>query len=86
MIAAKKPLNVWDQPIWDHMGDQYTVPASSVPYWSPECGEKVVNKEDLEFTLDKFISNLKNYTPREYVNRELSPQKSVQILLDHYED
>lgn len=86
MMAANKPLYVWDQPVWDHMGDQYTVPASSVPYWSPECGEKVVNKEDLEFTLDNFISNLKNYTPREYVNRELSPQKSVQILLDHYEN
>jgi hypothetical protein len=84
MMSVNKPLFVWDQPVWDHMGEQYTVPASSVPYWSSECGEKVVNKEDLELTLDAFILNFKNYCPRDYVNRELSPQKSVQILLNHY--
>ena len=84
MMAANKPLFVWDQIIWDHMGEQYAVPASSVPYWSSECGEKVTDKNNLELSLDNFIINLKNYTPRDYVNRELSPQKSVQILLDHY--
>lgn len=84
MMAANKPLFVWDQVIWDHMGEEYESPASSVPYWSHECGEKVISKDNLELSLDNFISNLKNYTPRDYVNRELSPKKSVQILLDHY--
>lgn len=84
MMAANKPLFVWDQLLWDHMGDQYIVSASSVPYWSSECGEKVIIKSDLEESLDNFISNIKNYIPKDYVNRELSPKKSVQILLDHY--
>lgn len=86
MMAANKPLFVWDQTFWDHMGEQYLCAASSVPYWSSECGEKVTSKDDLETSLNTFISNFKNYTPRDYVNRELSPQKSVEILLDHYEN
>ena len=84
MMAVNKPLFVWDQPIWDHMGEQYTVSASSVPYWSSECGEKVIDISQLESGFNKFIDNLKNYTPKDYVNRELSPQKSIQILTDYY--
>lgn len=84
MMAANKPLFVWDMPIWNHMGNDYIIPASSVPYWSSECGEKIVNSEDIEEKLEIFISNLENYSPKDYVNRELSPQKSVQILTDYY--
>ena len=84
MMAANKPLFVWDQLIWDHMGEQYIFPASSVPYWSSECGEKVDNIDQLDYKFDQFIDNIKNYSPKDYVNRELSPQKSIQILTDYY--
>jgi hypothetical protein len=84
MMASNRPLFVWDQTVWNHMGDQYAVPASSVPYWSSECGEKVIEFSKLEITFDKFIDNLKNYSPKDYVNRELSPQKSIKILTDYY--
>jgi len=84
MMAANKPLFVWDYPKWDYMGPQYQVPASSVPYWSDECGEKFDDPALIEETFDKFCTNYDNYCPADFVNRELSPQKSVQILLDHY--
>jgi hypothetical protein len=84
MMAANKPLFVWDYPNWNYMGEQYEVPASSVPYWSEECGERVFNREDVLPMFEKFCSNHGNYCPADYVNRELSPQKSIQILLDHY--
>lgn len=85
MMAANKPLFVLDQPIWDHMGEEYSVPASSVPYWSDECGVKITRPEEIEDAFDLFYSNLDNYTPKDFVERELSPQKTVQILLDYYE-
>lgn len=84
MMAANKPLFVWDYPTWNYMGEQYEVSASSVPYWSEECGERVFNREDVLPMFEKFCSNHGNYCPADYVNRELSPQKSIQILLDHY--
>jgi hypothetical protein len=84
MMAANKPLFVLDQPVWDHMGQEYAVSATSVPYWSNECGEKITRPEEIEDVFGRFYSNLDNYTPKDFVDRELSPQKTVQILLDHY--
>jgi hypothetical protein len=85
MMAANKPIFVWDQTIWDHMGSEYTVPATSVPYWSEECGIIITSQNELENSFDIFYSNLSNYSPRDFVERELSAQKTVQILLEHYE-
>jgi hypothetical protein len=85
MMAVNKPIFVWDQVIWDHMGSEYSVPATSVPYWSDECGYKISSIDELESGFDYFYSNLSNYSPQDYIERELSPQKTVQILLDHYE-
>lgn len=85
MMAVNKPIFVWDQTIWDHMGSEYSVPATSVPYWSDECGHKINSIDELESGFDHFYSSLSNYSPQDYVQRELSPQKTVQILLDHYE-
>ena len=84
MMASGKPLFVWDTPVWDHMGQEYAVPASSVPYWSQECGERVVEKEHLDLSLDNFLGRITTYNPRAYVDRELSPQVTVKILTDHF--
>ena len=84
MMAAGKPLFVWDTPIWDHMGQEYAVPASSVPYWSYECGEKTAEKDALDLSLDHFLDKLLTYTPKDYVNRELSPEATVKIITDHF--
>ncbi len=84
MMAANKPLFVWDQPIWDHMGEQYKIAATSVPYWDPMCGEKVVERDSVEFYLDVFLQARNCYNPAKYVSKELSPQKTVKIIMDQY--
>ncbi len=84
MMALNKPLFVWDQPVWDHMGQEYAVRASSVPYWDPICGEKVADKEKLDFYLDVFLQALDCYTPAKYVNKVLSPKATVKILTNHF--
>mgnify|MGYP001156751097 FL=1 len=84
MMMAHKPLFVWDTPVWDHMGQEYAVPASSVPYWDSMCGEKVSNKNEIESHLDTFLGKLYSYTPAKYVNKTLSPKATVKILTDHF--
>ena len=49
MMAVGKPLLVWDVKEWDYMGDEYKIPASSVPYWSDDCGEKFYYEDEFEF-------------------------------------
>jgi hypothetical protein len=86
MMACGKPLFVWDQTIWDHMGPEYSVCASSVPYWSCECGELVSKKELLESSFDTFISHLNDYDPISFYEKTLTPQKSLEILNGIYEN
>jgi len=85
MMSVNKPLFVCDKTVWDHMGEDYSVPASSIPYWSPECGEYVESCDDIIGKFDKFYSNLDSYSPIDFIQKELSPQKTVQVLLDYYE-
>jgi hypothetical protein len=84
MMSVNKPLFVWDQPIWDHQGDQYAVPATSVPYWSEKCGKKFTDFNNIETYFEEFSDNFDNYSPSEFVDEKLSPQKSVNIVLEHY--
>ena len=55
MMAAGKPLFVWDQPVWDHMGEQYKIDATTVPYWDDMCGEKTTERSELSNLFDKFL-------------------------------
>ena len=84
MMAAGKPLFVWDQPVWDHMGEQYKIDATTVPYWDDMCGEKTTERSELSNLFDKFLSKRTSYTPAEYIDRELSPEKTIKTLLDLY--
>ena len=84
MMAVNKPLFVWDQTVWDHMGQEYAVPATSVPYWSDECGERITSFDQFEEQFAIFQGKLDDYTPKDFVDRELSPEATVKILLDYY--
>lgn len=84
MMSLNKPLFVWDQSIWDYMGNDYIHEATSIPYWSEECGEYIKTIDEFDDKFEKFQNNLDNYSPEKYVNRELSPKKSVEILLNHF--
>ena len=82
MMAVGKPLLVWDVKEWDYMGDEYKIPASSVPYWSDDCGEKFYNVDELEFTFDKFYDKMNGYNPKKLIDSELSYKVSVKKLLN----
>ena len=81
MMAYNKPLLVWNQTVWNHLGDDYIVEGTSIPYWSSECGETFVDYENFDKVFNLFLSKLDKYNPKKYVDRELSPQKSIDTLL-----
>jgi hypothetical protein len=48
---------------------------STVPYWSSECGELFYNFTELEKSFTKFINNIDNYKPRQFILDNLSMEK-----------
>ena len=82
MMAYNKPLLVWNQTVWNHLGDDYIVDGTSIQYWSSDCGEKFDNFEDFDKKFNLFIDNLDKYSPKKYVDENLSPQKSIETLLN----
>ncbi len=82
IMAIGTPLIVWDITTWEDQGPQWSVPATSVPYWSDDCGERFFKYEDLEETFQRFYSRIGEYNPRQYVVDNLSYKASVDKLLE----
>jgi hypothetical protein len=76
ILSAGVPCFCWDQTTWNGY------PATSVPYFSKQCG--VVSEELQEDTFDRFYFNLGYYKPRQYIveNHNLlgSSLKYLEIL------
>lgn len=63
ILSAGLPMFVVDQPEW-----RPGVPATSVPYFSEECG--LISDQDVDNSFDVFRASLHKYSPREYITRE----------------
>lgn len=84
IMATGTPLFVWDVTHWNDQGDQWKVPATSVPFWSNECGERVFDS-NFDETFDQFYSKLDEYNPRKYVEENLSYKQSVKTLMEIFD-
>jgi hypothetical protein len=58
--------------------------ATSVPYWSDECGIKITRQEELSDSIDKMMGNYMNYMPRDYIVRTLSDEVCMKQILDYF--
>ncbi len=87
-LASNVPILAWDNGFWlDPRRPQWEiepVPASSVPYWSAECGERFRTAAEFEEALDTFWAKLPRYQPRRYVERELSFARSADTYMRYY--
>ena len=80
IMARDVPMLVWDVTHWNDQGPEWSCPATSVPYWSDECGERFFSESEMEDTYQKFCGRI--YEPAVFVERELSLKASVNKLLD----
>jgi glycosyltransferase involved in cell wall biosynthesis len=87
-MACGVPILAWNQGRWLDPKrlkfDAAVVPASSVPYFAPQCGETFRSLEDFEPALERFQARLSSYAPREYVAQHLSLERSAETWLEHY--
>lgn len=64
--------------------EPYQLIATSLPYWSDECGMRIVEKEELSTTIDKMYKIYDTFTPRDYVLRTLSNEVCMKRILDYF--
>jgi hypothetical protein len=87
-MASNLPVLAWDNGYWldPRRGcfDPNPIPTSSVPYFSPECGERFAHISDFQDIFDTFWARLDTYQPRFYVQRELSFQGSAKLYMKYY--
>jgi hypothetical protein len=82
IMGTGTPMFVWDISNWDDQGPEWSVPATSIPYWSDQCGEKFYHESEMNKTFEKFYAKIGEYDPRNFVEDTLSYKVSVNRLLE----
>lgn len=75
-LSCNVPLLVWDViSMNQEVGIDYPdIQATAIPYWDNRCGEYFTHINQLGYTYNKFISNVNNYMPRQYILDNLSSE------------
>ena len=83
-LSCNVPLLVWNiVSMKQEYGSSYSnIPATTIPYWDERCGESFIDKNELFETFQKFINNLLNYKPREYILENLSIEVCNEKFID----
>jgi len=83
-LSCNVPLLVWNVTSMDQeYGSSYEkYKATTIPYWDNRCGESFYNIEEFEVTYNKFMENIDNYKPREFILENLSVEVCENKLID----
>ena len=94
-MSCDVPLLVVDcTTMYDEMVDGYTpiyqehhpkkLIATSVPYWSNECGIKITEQSEISSAIDTMMTTYRSFTPRQYIIKTLSNEVCMQRILDYF--
>jgi glycosyltransferase involved in cell wall biosynthesis len=87
-LASNVPVLAWDNGYWlDPLWERFSstmIAASSVPFFSPDCGERFSSLQEFYSALTRFLDRLPTYRPREYVMNHLSLQESAKTYAQLY--
>lgn len=83
-LSCNVPLLVWNV---TSMNQEYrsnydNIMATSIPYWDHRCGEYFYHAHELQTAFNRFIENLPNYKPRDYILENISIEKCEQKCID----
>lgn len=73
-LSCNVPLLVWNVKSMnqEYQSSYSNISATTIPYWDERCGEYFYDIEDLSNVFSKFITNLNDYKPREYILENLT--------------
>ena len=87
-LASNVPVLAWDNgywldPLWKKVSSMM-IPASTVPFFSAECGDRFVDFAGFEPALGRFLNRMPLFQPRRYVLENLSMRRSSEIYSKAY--
>jgi len=87
-LSCDVPLLVWNvTSLNQEYGSNYpNLPATTISYWDEKCGEYFTDINNLHNIFNKFIDNLQNYKPREYILENLSIEKCSEKFINIVND
>jgi hypothetical protein len=87
-LASNVPLLAWNNGFWsDPLWKRFSavkIPASSVPFFSEECGETFSDVSDFDQALSAFLNKLSSFKPRRYVAEKLTMKGSEEKYIAQY--
>lgn len=83
-LSCNVPLIVWNVKSMnqEYQSSYSDITATTIPYWDERCGEYFYNLNELGDVFSKFILNLNNYKPREFILENVSIEKCEKIFAD----
>lgn len=83
-LSCNVPLLVWNVTSMnqEYMSCYSNLSATTTSYWDNKCGELFYNINEFEVTYNKFIENLNNYKPREFILDNLSIEVCENKLIE----
>src|SRR5947209_9848365 len=88
-MASGVPILAWDPGTWvdpqAKKHDAAPIPATSVPDFGAECGERFGDAGEFAEVFGRFWERLRTYRPRDFVRRVLSMDGSARAYLAHLE-
>lgn len=87
-LASNVPVIAWDNgywldPLWKKVSME-RIAASSVPFFSEECGETFRDFSEFDDALSRFLDRWPVYRPRDYVIKNLSMDESARQYIAQY--
>lgn len=77
-LSTNVPILVWNVTLrkqqWSYRERYKNIQSkvTSIPYWDSTCGEYFYNQNEFENKFNKFINNLDNYQPRQFILNNLT--------------
>jgi glycosyltransferase involved in cell wall biosynthesis len=83
-LSMNVPLLVWNiKYMSQEYGSNYqNYEATTIPYWSEECGEYFYEQHEFEDKFNLFISKIDKYEPRKFILENLSIDKCEEKLIN----
>ncbi len=80
LMATNLPLFVIDKNINNY--ENIKLHGTTVPYWSSECGEKILDLNDFKMNFQRFLKNYESntYKPNNLINEKLSFEKFIENI------
>lgn len=86
MMSCNLPILAWDVDRWADRGEEYACKATSIPYFTEQCGVYFYDKASMNAAFDNFMDHANHFEPRKYIIDNFSlKQKASELMGILYE-